>query len=422
MTRQEQERSAARLAYAVLGTVLFFLLFFGLSAHAQEQYIRQCAQQAACTLTPVGGTSWAAPVQTYMFTPIQPNVSLRIWVHNNNPTSAHTAQAMSIWVTNSTRADISLINLSDLWVQGVITSNVTPGADCLNTNRNQTAAVPGANGMGTCYSVAMYAAQVAIRFTPGGAQAGVPDTFDIGVVQQPSNVPSGPQPGDRQYEVAGELPAAQGAPGTNPLLIGCETGIQSIPTATGQNQYVSCDILGDLSIVGPTGSGTSFTGLNPVVVGNVESSSLVRPIAGQSAASVTTSSTSGQALLGISVVTAPADWTVATQAAGASQCVASLALQAGTRHCATGVSACVSPTIAQAQLFANLRDGATGAGTVKWNGLVAGPAAGSSVCVTHEFSGGPICGTAGTAMTLELSAATGAGNGCATTVKGYDVN
>lgn len=144
------------------------------------------------------------------------------------------------------------------------------------------------------------------------------------------------------------------------------------------------------------------------------------PMVSQSSTNATAAgNATGTVLSGMPVVTGPAGWTVPIQSSAAN-CSASVAASATTRHCAIGVTMCVVATIAQLQLFVNLRDGATGAGTVKWNGVLANTA-GLGSCISQDFSGGPVCGTINTAMTLELSAATGAGNGCASTLRGYDV-
>lgn len=169
---------------------------------------------------------------------------------------------------------------------------------------------------------------------------------------------------------------------------------------------------------GVTGSGTSCTPSAGIYFFNGTTFDRGRS---QSSASATSSANAtGTTLPGMAVTTGPATWTVAVQATTASNCSASLPATATTRHCAVGVVGCVSDTAAQPQLFLNLRDGATGAGTVKWNVLLDGTA-GTSSCIPHEFAAGPICGTINTAMTLEFGAATAATNGCTTTIRGYDV-
>jgi hypothetical protein len=414
----ERETYRGETFWRLLGWTIFVLvMLWAYRSQAQEQYVRACQSSYACQLGT--GVSWSAPIQTWVFTPIQPNVSLRIWVHNNNPTSAHTAQTITLWVTNSTTANTSLINQSDIWVQAFIEDNSTTGAKCLGVNANN-AVTPGASGMATCYSNGMYAAQLAIQFNPGGAQAGVPDTFDIGVVQQPSVYASGPQPGTDAG--AGNIDLTT-VSGNNPA------GNQLSATWSCTGIFNTCVPLVDIellgvsrqeravSAVGATTAGTGVVATQQFLSdGNTTTSSRA-----MSQSSTNAAPASGVALPGIQLTTSPATWTVPVQATTASACIASIAASATTRHCATGVNMCVSDTAAQTQLFVNLRDGATGAGTIKWNALLDGTA-GTSSCVVHEFSGGPVCGTLNTAMTLELGAATAATNGCASTLRGYDIN
>lgn len=190
----------------------------------------------------------------------------------------------------------------------------------------------------------------------------------------------------------------------NPFMIGCvfNTAGSVGVVAVSRSQLVNCDNAGDIALAGNDGS-TSPASIKVQSAANAASSS----------------NATGTTLNGMPITTSPANWSVPVQGS-ASNCSASVAATATTQHCATGVEACIVATIAQTQLFVNLRDGATGAGTVKWNAILA-DTAGIGSCVVHEFAGGPICGTINTAMTLELSGATGAGNGCALTVKGYDV-
>src|SRR5258708_3786473 len=72
------------------------LLFCGLSARAQD--VRsECAQNSTCTLTPAGGIPWAQANLTWVFKPLNPRVSVYIFIHNRNPTSAHTSQTVQVF-------------------------------------------------------------------------------------------------------------------------------------------------------------------------------------------------------------------------------------------------------------------------------------------------------------------------------------
>jgi hypothetical protein len=94
---------------------------------------------------------------------------------------------------------------------------------------------------------------------------------------------------------------------------------------------------------------------------------------------------------------------------------------AGVRHVCRSVSATLIGLAAavEATVLVNLRDGATGAGTIlrSWRFLVVG-GAGSQVGV--ELSGLNILGSAATAMTLEFAAAGGADTFETVALSGYD--
>jgi hypothetical protein len=112
-------------------------------------------------------------------------------------------------------------------------------------------------------------------------------------------------------------------------------------------------------------------------------------------------------------------WAVYHQPAAATQATISKAAATGKRHVATSITVCVSAVAAQGTLIFNLRDGATGAGTIVWTARLMGPAA-SGQCV----SSGPlaITGTSNTAMTLESAAAPAATNFATVSLAGYTVN
>lgn len=87
------------------------------------------------------------------------------------------------------------------------------------------------------------------------------------------------------------------------------------------------------------------------------------------------------------------------------------------RHVATGVTLCYSDSAIGAVAQVNLRDGATGAGTIIRSWLVALPVAGGSQC--ENLSGLNMTGLANTAMTLEFGAATAATSSKTVTLTGY---
>ncbi len=110
-------------------------------------------------------------------------------------------------------------------------------------------------------------------------------------------------------------------------------------------------------------------------------------------------------------------WAVQHQPAAAAQATISKAAVATRRHVATSITVCVSAVAAQGTLIFNLRDGATGAGTILWSVRLMAPA-GQGMCV----SSGPvdIPGSLNTAMTLESAAAPAATNFATVALAGYD--
>jgi hypothetical protein len=120
--------------------------------------------------------------------------------------------------------------------------------------------------------------------------------------------------------------------------------------------------------------------------------------------------------LGAGLVSDPGNWSINHVPAAATQATITRAAGgAGVRHVCTSIDAAlVLPATAnQAVITLNLRDGATGAGTILWSrrfGIGAANAADAQQEVS--LSGLKIVGTANTAMTLEFSAA-----GAATTLQ-----
>lgn len=130
--------------------------------------------------------------------------------------------------------------------------------------------------------------------------------------------------------------------------------------------------------------------------------------------------------VGVQLVTPPGNWSVThTPAANTQATITRAAGAAGVRHVVTSISArliadagSVSGTVQ-----VNLRDGATGAGTILWSETLKVGGAGSLTAENAEIklSGLSIFGTAATALTLEFSAAGGANTVESVAMTGYDV-
>lgn len=106
--------------------------------------------------------------------------------------------------------------------------------------------------------------------------------------------------------------------------------------------------------------------------------------------------------------TSPGEWAVNSEPAVTTQATASRAAGgAGVRHVCRSLHFSLAAVVAQGIVYARVRDGASGAGTILWSQAVVLPAAGNAQIV---LSGLNIVGSANTAMTFEWSAAPAATN------------
>lgn len=110
--------------------------------------------------------------------------------------------------------------------------------------------------------------------------------------------------------------------------------------------------------------------------------------------------------IGANIIEKGSRWAVISNPAVSTQATASLAAEAAVRHVADCVSFSGGSTTAPAltALTINLRDGATGAGTIIWtHEVIVGAATGQNV-PSFTACGLNLVGTTNTAMTLEYSA------------------
>jgi hypothetical protein len=110
-------------------------------------------------------------------------------------------------------------------------------------------------------------------------------------------------------------------------------------------------------------------------------------------------------------------WSVQATPAAATQATVTLAAKPGGRHVAVSGTVCAIGVAAQGPIVFNLRDGATGAGTILWS-VTLEALAGASACQSFVVPG--IKGSVNVAMTLESSAAPAATNLATVTLQGYD--
>lgn len=122
------------------------------------------------------------------------------------------------------------------------------------------------------------------------------------------------------------------------------------------------------------------------------------------------------------IVDIPGQWSVTSNPVAATQASASKAAGGAlVRHVADCVTLGLTPIGAQtAPVVYNLRDGATGAGTILWSVALIGQAGVAQPPVT--LCGLQIPGSLNTAMTLESAAAPAATNFVFATIQGHDAN
>jgi hypothetical protein len=111
-------------------------------------------------------------------------------------------------------------------------------------------------------------------------------------------------------------------------------------------------------------------------------------------------------IVGATVVEHSSRWSVVHNPAASSQATASIAAEGSVRHVADCISFSAGSTTAPAltALTVNLRDGATGAGTIIWTHEVIVSAATGQNVLPFSTCGLNLPGTTNTAMTFEWSA------------------
>jgi hypothetical protein len=260
--------------------------------------------------------------------------------------------------------------------------------------------------------------------------------------------------------------AAGVADAGNPVKTGCLFETTPTTVTTGQDANVHCDAGGRQIIQGPDATGTATASLqgNPILIGGWNNTQLNRFVCAGSSAQcgfwnitsqadgLTTTSLigvpynpgNGSAVtgglrvnvvgyngstldtqrnaslandtvsttltarnsIGAQLTEKGSRWTVIHNPAANSQATASIASEASVRHVVDCVSFSAGATTAPAltALTVNIRDGASGAGTIIWTYQVIIPAATGQSVAPHSICGLNLVGTTATAMTAEFSA------------------
>lgn len=122
--------------------------------------------------------------------------------------------------------------------------------------------------------------------------------------------------------------------------------------------------------------------------------------------------------LGGAQVTQLSTWSITNTQTGAAQATVSKAAGGGTvRHVATGVTICGGDTVVAAPRQINLRDGATGAGTIIRSWWIGISVINDTKCI--DLAPINMTGTANTAMTIEFAGAGSATSSSTVTLTGY---
>lgn len=123
---------------------------------------------------------------------------------------------------------------------------------------------------------------------------------------------------------------------------------------------------------------------------------------------------------GVAIATRPGQWAFNHQpAAGTRATVTRGAGGAGVRNVCTGFGFTLNAVAAiTVPVVVNLRDGATGVGTILWTGRYTAPV---GTTVALDLSGLNIVGSPNTAMTFEFAAAPAAGDFQCVNIQGYRV-
>lgn len=162
-------------------------------------------------------------------------------------------------------------------------------------------------------------------------------------------------------------------------------------------QRLAVDAQGGAMVRGEAANGAAVAG-NPVLTGGQDGTNAVtfKTASAANASASTQNGAQEQAPVG--------NWGITHTPAAATQATSSKAGIASTRHVCTSISfACMVDGTKQTAIQVNLRDGASGAGTILWSMTLLKQIGDAPTVLA--LSGLSIAGSINTAMTLEFSAA-----------------
>jgi len=120
----------------------------------------------------------------------------------------------------------------------------------------------------------------------------------------------------------------------------------------------------------------------------------------------TSQTTTGRNIIGVALSEKSSRWSVVSAPAAGSQASASIAAEAGVRHCLDSFSftCCATAAPAVTKIDVVVRDGASGAGTIIWQESIVVTASASSFFGPQFRTGLNLTGSTNTSMTVEFSA------------------
>lgn len=256
------------------------------------------------------------------------------------------------------------------------------------------------------------------QFTPNGS---IRFTADAGDGSQPQSVSSVLYNGttwDRIRSANGaDNTTGTGLLGTNPLLWGGVnyrrlSAISSLGDAdSGVGTQANANVVFNGTtydrVRGNQSDQVAGTGMLNTIPMLLDGSNLSRHRSASLANFTIATTLTSRNSIGVQLVEKPSRFSVISNPAAGSQATASIAAEASVRHVVDCVSFSAAANAAPAAtlLTVNVRDGATGAGTVIWTWQIEIVAAIGQDVAPHSLCGLNLTGTTNTAMTVEFSAA-----------------
>lgn len=170
---------------------------------------------------------WSAANRVYIFTPLNPDQSMCLWISNNNPTNSHTF-TLNVFQTGDRRVN-DFTNNQGRWTSDTVVGSPSPVA---------------ALSSSSVFVHSNAAVKVAVQITGAASAAGSPDTMDMYLVQ--TNATScGPAASGTNTEAPATVPAGRPA-NTFPVSPAGATFSDLARTVTANTQVELTTSVGEL--------------------------------------------------------------------------------------------------------------------------------------------------------------------------------